>query len=105
MSELRSFIYLVASASLAIVISKVIRAQLTTFKVLENNHFLNQIPHLFSPEQLNHIPTVGPKGIFGFYYGGMHFVKHAREMVQEGYQKVRDSDIALIHESPLTLGE
>ncbi|KAF5374236.1 hypothetical protein D9758_004728 [Tetrapyrgos nigripes] len=68
MSELKSFLYLAATFGAAIIISKVIRAQLTTWK-------------------LRHVPTVGPKGFFSSYYGGVHFIKHAYEMAQEGYNK------------------
>ncbi|KAF5365276.1 hypothetical protein D9758_005351 [Tetrapyrgos nigripes] len=68
MSDWRSILYLAATVGLASIVSKVIRAQLTAWK-------------------LRHIPTVGPKGFFTSFYGGFHFVKHAEEIVQEGYNK------------------
>ncbi|THU77013.1 hypothetical protein K435DRAFT_703392 [Dendrothele bispora CBS 962.96] len=37
--------------------------------------------------QLEGIPTVGSSGFWGSFWGGYHFVKHAREVVKEGYDK------------------
>ena len=34
------------------------------------------------------IPSVGSSGLFGSYAGAVRFIKHGREIVQEGYDKV-----------------
>ncbi|KAF8640039.1 hypothetical protein AX17_001281 [Amanita inopinata Kibby_2008] len=41
--------------------------------------------------QLKSIPTVGPQGMLTSYIGAFHFLFHAQEMVQEGYEKYRGS--------------
>ncbi|KAJ7577969.1 cytochrome P450 [Mycena floridula] len=37
--------------------------------------------------KLQHIPVVGPSGTFSSYVGALRFFFHAREMIQEGYDK------------------
>ncbi|EIW86892.1 cytochrome P450 [Coniophora puteana RWD-64-598 SS2] len=39
--------------------------------------------------ELSSIPTVGPRGYFSSYYGAVRFIGHAREMIQEGYEKFK----------------
>ncbi|THU79798.1 cytochrome P450 [Dendrothele bispora CBS 962.96] len=37
--------------------------------------------------RLSKIPTAGPNSFFTSLFGSAHFVKHAREIIQEGYEK------------------
>lgn len=39
--------------------------------------------------QLSAIPTIGPSSFFTSYIGALRFVKHGKDMIQEGYDKVR----------------
>ncbi|RDB20448.1 hypothetical protein Hypma_012416 [Hypsizygus marmoreus] len=38
-------------------------------------------------QQLNKIPTVGASGIFSSYFGAYRYLRNARDMIQEGYNK------------------
>ncbi|KAK7460913.1 hypothetical protein VKT23_008841 [Stygiomarasmius scandens] len=67
-SDLISFGYLTVGFGALFLLSKIARAQLTRYK-------------------LSHIPTVGPDGFLSSFYGGYQFVLHARDIIQEGYDK------------------
>lgn len=43
--------------------------------------------------KLQHIPSICPSGIFSSYRGAIRWFRNARDIVQEGYDKVRDSII------------
>ncbi|KAK7460846.1 hypothetical protein VKT23_008777 [Stygiomarasmius scandens] len=68
MYDLKSILYLLGIAGASLIFSSFLNAQLKSFR-------------------LRRIPTVGPTGLFGTYLGGIHFVNHAREMIQEGYER------------------
>jgi hypothetical protein len=50
--------------------------------------FVRDAELISSRTQLDHIPTVGSQGFLGTWRSGFRFLSKAREMVQEGYEKV-----------------
>ncbi|KIL65513.1 hypothetical protein M378DRAFT_530989 [Amanita muscaria Koide BX008] len=73
----------------------------TTFADMETPTFavvLLVIPLLYVPSiwtflhnrKLRSIPAVGPSGTLTSYIGAIQFLFHSQEMVQEGYNKVRE---------------
>ncbi|THU95742.1 cytochrome P450 [Dendrothele bispora CBS 962.96] len=68
MSSLANFLYLLLSVGGFFLVSSIIRAQLNTYR-------------------LRHIPTVGPSSFLKTSFGSAEFVNHAREIIQEGYDK------------------
>ena len=60
----------ICGASLAIVVLRIIEYYITTFR-------------------LRKIPTVGSSSIFCYYSNALDFRRRAREIIQEGYDKVR----------------
>ncbi|THV02256.1 cytochrome P450 [Dendrothele bispora CBS 962.96] len=80
-TELYNTLYLATLFGGLFILAKIVRAQWTIYKV--NMSFVVYKP-LYA---LSHIPTIGPKGLLSSYYGGYQFIRHAREMIQEGYTK------------------
>ncbi|KAK7442710.1 hypothetical protein VKT23_015956 [Stygiomarasmius scandens] len=68
MLDLQSFLYLFAGIGGTYIIFSFLREQIDTYK-------------------LRHIPTIGPKGLLSSYFGRFQFVKHAKDMLQEGYER------------------
>ncbi|KAF5343413.1 hypothetical protein D9758_011833 [Tetrapyrgos nigripes] len=68
MIDLRSIGYLLAGIGGTYLVFSFLREQIDTYK-------------------LRHIPTIGPKGLFSSYFGRFQFVKRAKDMLQEGYEK------------------
>ncbi|KAM6495657.1 Cytochrome P450 [Amanita muscaria] len=46
---------------------------------------------IINHQKLRSIPTVGPSGFLTSYIGAFRFLRHAKEVVQEGYDKYRGS--------------
>ena len=63
-------IYYICAASLAAVLWRVVEYYTTTFR-------------------LRKIPTVGSSSVFSYYSNAVDFRRRAREIIQEGYDKVR----------------
>ena len=66
-------VYYICGASLVIVLSRIIKFYITTFR-------------------LRKIPTVGTVGTFSilsYYSDALDFRRRAREIIQKGYDKVR----------------
>ncbi|KAK7451288.1 hypothetical protein VKT23_012628 [Stygiomarasmius scandens] len=68
MLDLQSFLYLFAGIGGTYIIFSFLREQIDTYK-------------------LRHISTIGPKGLLSSYFGRFQFVKHAKDMLQEGYER------------------
>ena len=63
-------VYYICAASLVLVLSRIIEYYITVFR-------------------LRKIPTVGSSSIFSYYSNALDFRRRAREIIQEGYDKVR----------------
>ncbi|KAK7442539.1 hypothetical protein VKT23_016137 [Stygiomarasmius scandens] len=70
MADLKSLGFLLAGAGAFYIGLSILRTQTETYK-------------------LRHIPTIGPNGFISSYFGRFQFMKHAREMIQEGYDRYR----------------
>jgi len=91
MSELLTSIYFLPCFCTGFFVLKLIQSWIKMYKVCLHLYRFNLRTQIslfcWIIVKLSKIPTAGPDNFFVSLFGSVHFVKHARDIIQEGYDK------------------